>query len=261
MMAAKGTGAELPKGAGKVSRHYLPGREGKPTKVVIGGNVAPKGKPSKRQGGSGSGAKQYSGPPAHLIVAELKIVFRHRYGKDELPDDDAGRDDAELLLHALAHRGVANRLGLMNAELDQWAPWLTGEDRAAMIANVMKNPLKFEADTLAHKIGNFTDAERTFLGVTTIGSVDVTAEQRKDRQKQKNAKKHAERRRQAGAVPRDEWLAANNASRTKPWLALGMSRASYYRALSKAADEAKRHYAADGPVSRISHAVVGLAMI
>lgn len=235
---------------GKVSRRYLSGHGGKPTKVLIGGKAASRG-----------ARKPDTVPFASIRICELEMVFRHRYGKEQLPDDDAGRADAELVLHHVAHRGVTDPMLLMNQWLDHWAPWLTGDERAAMIAHVMKNPLTFLADTTAHRIGNFTDAERTLLGVTTIGSVDVDVEQRKARQKMKNTARHAERRRQGGAVPRAQWLAANGASRTKPWLALGISRASFYREVKKAARLAKSPYAADGPVSRISHAVVGITVM
>jgi hypothetical protein len=40
-------------------------------------------------------------------------------------------------------------------------------------------------------------------------------------------------RRRNGAVPRSEWLLTNNASQAKPWVALGESRASYYRRIAR----------------------------
>ncbi len=234
---------------GKVSRRYLRKLNGKPTKVLIGGKAVPKGI-----------GKSDVVPLASLRRCELEAVFRHRYGKNELPDDDAGRADAELMLHHLAHREVADPVWLMNLWLDDWAPWMSRDDRASIAAQVVQNPLKFGADTIAHRLGNFTDAERTLLGLKTIGSVDVDAKQRKVRRKRINTEQKAASRRRNGAIPRDQWLAQNSANRNKPWKADGISKATYYRD-KKAAEASRRPYTADGPVSRISYAEVTITAI
>jgi len=51
----------------------------------------------------------------------------------------------------------------------------------------------------------------------------------RDMAKERDRERHTARRRAAGAVDRATYE-ANSASRQKPWEALGMSRASWYRA-------------------------------
>jgi hypothetical protein len=74
-----------------------------------------------------------------------------------------------------------------------------------------------------------TEVERHPLGITTIGAIDVTKEERKARRHHRARDGDELRRRRKGAKPRADYE-ANSISRTKPWLALGMSRASWYRA-------------------------------
>lgn len=48
---------------------------------------------------------------------------------------------------------------------------------------------------------------------------------------QRRADAERDRRAQKGAMPRAEWLAANSASRTRPWEQLGLGRSTYYKCL------------------------------
>lgn len=49
--------------------------------------------------------------------------------------------------------------------------------------------------------------------------------------RERRADAERERRAQKGAKSRAEWLAANSASRTRPWEQLGMGRSTYYKHL------------------------------
>ncbi len=63
----------------------------------------------------------------------------------------------------------------------------------------------------------------------TIGACDLTKEQRKARRKKHQRQREMARRRKAGMDERATYLASHTTSRDQPWIALGMSRASYYR--------------------------------
>jgi hypothetical protein len=158
-------------------------------------------------------------------VKELHRLFTARYGRT-LPDDDAGRDDAMIMAHHLAYRPDAERY--ITNWLGLWAPWMTRDEARTTTAKVLAKPLRWRADKLGIRL-RLTEAERHRLGITTIGSIEVTKEERlKRRQARKRQRKELLRRAQ-GARQRSEYE-ANSVNRNKPWLALRMSRASWYRA-------------------------------
>jgi hypothetical protein len=86
---------------------------------------------------------------------------------------------------------------------------------------------RMTADYLAKTLG-VTYEERQRLGLTTIGSIDVDKEGRKERRKRRDREAHERRRRAQGAKPRSEYE-ANALSKAKPWLAAGISRRQWYR--------------------------------
>src|SRR5262249_8839030 len=69
---------------------------------------------------------------AERRVSELTRLFRSRYGT-KLTDDDAGRDDAFVMVSHLVRRPDAVRR--MRAWLDLWCPWMSAAgagDRQAL---------------------------------------------------------------------------------------------------------------------------------
>src|SRR5439155_12289714 len=88
--------------------------------------------------------------------------------------------------------------------------------------------LRWRADKLGARLG-LTEAERQRLGITTIGSIDVPKAERAKRRRSRDRLRRQQELRKQGAKPRAEYEAASLA-RTKPWEALGMSRAAWYRA-------------------------------
>ena len=66
-------------------------------------------------------------------------------------------------------------------------------------------------------------------GAAAAWPLAARAQQRKLRDRARKRKA----RRAGGAKLRAEWLAANSASRLKPWEQAGMSRPTYYRHLKK----------------------------
>jgi hypothetical protein len=79
------------------------------------------------------------------------------------------------------------------------------------------------ADSLARFLG-VTYADRQTLRLTTIGSVNVKKGARKELRRRNDRLYQERRRRERGARPHSESL-----SRAKPWVAMKMSRAKWYR--------------------------------
>jgi hypothetical protein len=164
-------------------------------------------------------------PMAAIRVAELHRLLGSRWGL-VLPDDDAGRDDAEVMAHHLARRPGDARKHI-KTYLRRHAPWMSGDETKRLIATVMAKPRKFRADTLAARL-NLTFAERARLGIKTIGAVDVDKAERVKRRRNVNRDYLKDRRRTRGAKPRADYEAGSLA-RTKPWLAMGLSERTWYR--------------------------------
>jgi hypothetical protein len=170
--------------------------------------------------------KRWPRPTVAMIrVRELDALFASRYG-DTLPDDDAGRDDLAIMAHHLA--GLP---GSIDANVTQWvqrrAPWLPVGDLAGLLLEVTTNPTRWKADRLAWRL-RLTDRERSALGITTIGAVNLSKAARTARRRAlKNAAREAARRAQ-GAIARADYEAASIARR-RPWEAIGISRRTWYR--------------------------------
>ena len=70
-----------------------------------------------------------------LRYGDFLKLFRHRYG-NELPQDDAGRDDLWLLVCNVSlaasepEKKVRHVIGL-------WAPWMSAEEREDYVKHVM----------------------------------------------------------------------------------------------------------------------------
>jgi len=170
--------------------------------------------------------RHYDGKPplAVLRVPEIDRLFIYRYGAHNtyvLPDDDAGRDDAFIMCCHLAR--CPNAPASIRARwLSMRTPWMSEIERKRMLARPV---LTFRADTLASRLG-VTYAVRQELGLHTIGALDMTKAEREAARKLRARERESARRRARGAKPQAESL-----SRTKPWEAAGMSRATWYRRL------------------------------
>jgi hypothetical protein len=160
-----------------------------------------------------------------LRIAELRRLFLDRYGRT-LPNDDAGRDDVLVMAHHIARRqGDAPKA--IRSWIELSAPWMSSTETDVTVAAVLARPLKWRADTLAKRL-RLTEAERRRLRICTIGAIDMTQAERKQARKLRQRQRDRARRRAQGAKPRGDYL-ANSLSRVKPWRALGISRAKWYR--------------------------------
>lgn len=158
-----------------------------------------------------------------IRIAELERLFADRWG-EQLPPDDAGRDDLFVLLNHAAY--YAEPGPRMHAKAARWAPWLAADALADMIADIRARPLRWRADKLAQRLG-VDDATRTRLALRTIGAVDVTAEQRQASRKERDRLAKDAQRRAAG-VPRRP-ARPIDLSHCQPWRDAGVSRATWFR--------------------------------
>lgn len=84
---------------------------------------------------------------------------------------------------------------------------------------VLDGRLHYSGATVAELLEISDEVART-LGLEQVFSEDERARRKASREK--------ERREAAGASSREDWLAANSASREKPWQLAGMSRTKWY---------------------------------
>lgn len=159
-----------------------------------------------------------------LRLNDLATLFRSRYGIT-LPDDDAGRDDLRIAINHLACL-PRPRPSIMHW-LEIWAPWMPVAEAAELAGAAIASPRRWKADALAWAL-RLTMEQRTMLGITTIGAFDVPKSARTKLRKKRDRERKANQRRANGVKPRKVYE-AQSISRAKPWIAEGISRATWYR--------------------------------
>lgn len=159
-----------------------------------------------------------------LRLNDLSTLFRSRYGVI-LPDDDAGRDDMLVAINHLACLPRARPAIMRWIEL--WAPWMPLAEASKIAGEAMANPQRWKADALAWRM-RLTMEQRTMLGITTIGAIDMNKGARTKRRKQRDRERKTNSRRAKGIKPRKVYE-GQSVSRQKPWEAEGISRRTWYR--------------------------------
>jgi hypothetical protein len=148
-------------------------------------------------------------------VAELKRLFKVRYPLG-MPDDDAGHDDLWLMMNAISNYDERVAWAGVNAA------WLSSAEIDAMAREIGHRPLWLTAREMGDRLG-VTEAERTKHKMKTIRAAGMTDEMMKARVQQNDRnRKKAERAAARDARP-------PTISETKPWLAEGVSRATWHR--------------------------------
>ena len=160
-----------------------------------------------------------------IRLRELERIISARYGA-ELPNNAAGRDMATIAGHHIVHFGADAARHIM-AWASVWAPWMPPEQAAELAAGIIARPWKFTADTLGWRL-QLSQVERQSLAITTIGAFDLDKAQRVQLRKVRRAAAESSRRRRKGAIPREHYEEAS-LSANRPWEALGISRATWYR--------------------------------
>lgn len=179
-------------------------------------NIKWKGKPRRRQRKPSIAA---------LRVSELSRLFTARYG-ELLPDDDAGRDDAQIMAHHLAACHGDPRPRVMGF-IELRCPWMPVAEAKALLVETISKPRRWRADKLAWRM-RLTHTDRARLKITTIGSIDKPKSQRWQERQERTRKAKEGRRRAQGARPREIYEAAS-INRAQPWKAIGISRRTWYR--------------------------------
>jgi hypothetical protein len=160
-------------------------------------------------------------------IGDLNKLFARRYGGNResyvFPDDDAGLEDLKILVH---HYALNNPLA-MSRVAKLRAPWLDQAATTRLLEQIDSFPQKWRADTLGRKL-NLTGAEWRTLRLRTIAPVDMTRQQRVAFSQAIARQRRQARRRAQGKKPRAEYL-AKSVRQTKPWVALKVSRRTWYR--------------------------------
>lgn len=157
---------------------------------------------------------------ATLRTTELNRLFYTRYGA-QLPDDDAGRDDVLIMVNHLIV--LADGKLRVRDWCRKSAPWMPASEIESLIAKTITRPRRWKADSLGRLL-NLTEVERSRLSIRTIGAVDCTKHQRAAKRRERDRQSKWLKRRAAGAK-----LQAQSINRKRPWKALGISRATYFR--------------------------------
>jgi hypothetical protein len=156
---------------------------------------------------------------AQRRVGELAKVYRDQYPKG-LPHNSVGVKYAKYICRTLAFLPRDDRAKW----LDRNAAWLDADTRDYILS---LGPYWYNDRSLGDHLELY-DEDRERLGIRTIEACDVTFEQRKEINRDKEVRRLEKRRRQNGAKPREQYL-AESLSRTKPWEADKISRATWYR--------------------------------
>jgi hypothetical protein len=157
-------------------------------------------------------------------INDLNRLNAHRYGGDRatyvFPDDDAGREDLDILIKHYAEYHPASPARIIKIR----APWMSEEESARAIYMAFAYPRRWRSPTLG-KLLNYSKEEWRILKLRTITPVGLSKE---DRKRISARDRMERRRRRKGSKPRALYE-AKSLSRQKPWEKEGISRASWYR--------------------------------
>lgn len=157
---------------------------------------------------------------AHRRLADLQRLILGRW-RGKVP---------EGFRNVVTHLAAVHIVQLPGDPLEntrQWCVrWTDGHDedeikRTAKAAQ--KTAYRYKGLTIGERLGVTADEVARF-GLQTIYAATDTPEAIVERQRARKVETERQRRREAGAKPQSE-----SERRNKPWLALGVSRATYYR--------------------------------
>jgi hypothetical protein len=142
-----------------------------------------------------------------------------------LPDDDAGLDDLKLVLFSISLSPKAPRL-----EIEVSAPWMSATEAGQLIDWILKLPTS-ERELSRRELGErlrLTNADRERLRAWQPLPVDLSRQELAQQRKAKKRARDRSRRRRAGVVPRQAYL-AKSLTKQKPWEAEGICRRTWER--------------------------------
>jgi hypothetical protein len=168
-----------------------------------------------------------------IRISELDRIFTARWG-DILPDDDAGIDDAEIMVHHFACLKRSSHFSMR--WLAARCPWMAPDAAIELVDLAQRFPMRWSAADLGKRLG-LRYADRTRLRITTIRAIDVTLRQANKIRKVRKVDAARNARRAAGVVDRETYE-QNSLERTKPWKAHGISRRTWFRRRGTSASRA-----------------------
>jgi hypothetical protein len=119
--------------------------------------------------------------------------------------------------------------------IEVWAPWMSEDEARRLLVEINAAP-RWQRWPSPRTLGDrlrVSYGERLRLRVWSIAPYDVPEAGMALLRKQKKRQREWLRRQGQGAEPRAGYLANHRTSKEQPWLALGISRATYYRRIKQ----------------------------
>ena len=164
-----------------------------------------------------------------LRYGALLRLLRARCGP-QLPDDDAGREYLFELVCVASLASKAADKKLANA-IDLWAPWMSKDEAETLVEHIQALTVTERTPTPEEpgRRLRLTNAEREACCFWLAMPVDMSAEDLKEFRKTVARNRKREKRRAKGIQSREDYLAKRKAAASEPWIAMGVSRATYFR--------------------------------
>lgn len=185
--------------------------------------------PGQRRRSRGRGSNW---SPNRQRLAEVTKLIDHRHGGR--CDTDDGYAYLEAALPALIELAGGFAATSFEAQITAWAsfsvPLLTADEITTCIIAARKRNADQRLHWTARKMGELlrlSIAEREHLEIRMIRPAGMTDRQFADYTRARDAARKMAAARKAGSRPQ-----AESAERQQPWIALGMSRRTYYRRLA-----------------------------
>lgn len=193
---------------------------------IMLGDVVLKEKPSRKR------AKAHDLPYSieNHRLREIEKVIRHRHGNG-IPDP-TGTDDVDSCYAYLRAVAMTPASQSVSSWALVWAPWADPVMLALLDREEARRERMLPADAVA-KLLYVTMAERTALGLKTIGACNFSRSDRQNaarqRKQERDRNRQKQKRRSEGRKDRASYE-ATSLSRLKPWETAGISRSAWYRA-------------------------------
>jgi hypothetical protein len=174
---------------------------------------------------------------AERRLADICRLIESRYGP-MIPEHDEPLDPFVFTMAnaVLASSGQTRAIERLTRLIARFEPWRTPHARYAAEAINKLKYARLVSDAKAGELLRLTLAKREALGITTISPFDLTADQfkacKQEKKRAADRARDARKRAESGAMTRQKWLEKVNSSscrNSKPWLASGVSRATWYR--------------------------------
>jgi hypothetical protein len=170
----------------------------------------------------------------NMRLEQVRKLLTWRYGP-EVPKNDAGIDELDAVLNVKARCYDRHyREAALLKEIDLLAPWMPWGEARRWAKTIARRPSKFKVDTLGKRL-NLDAKTRHHLGLWQIGAVDEDAEARKANRKRRDRDRKRIGRAKRGGKTRKQFIDTSLSKNSKPWVAEGISRRTWYRRQSSVA--------------------------